>query len=383
MVTKIIDVDSHILEPGDLWEKNLEPRYRDKGIRLLTNDKGLEIFQINSRKSLTLAEGIASINAAVGQPQEVLKDRFFKPGTISWEEGRLMVPGSMDPRDRVKLLDEEGVDATLLYPTIGLSWEVQCEDSQLAAACCRVYNDWLTDFSKPYPGRLLPVAHIPLMDVDEAVKELRRTAKMGMKGVFFNIWPLQGKPLGSAYYDPFWAEAQDLDMPVSIHVTNGGAAPAIRQSPQYAGEDLSNWFFEVMLSTDVVYAFTTMLAGGVLERFPKLKIVLLETGCGWIAHWLDRMDEYYERLAWDTPMKLKPSEYFARQGFISMEPDEKTVVAMAQIVGAGKIMWASDYPHFEGHMNAIEGVRNTIKPLPAEAQQQILGENAIELYKLY
>ena len=116
-----------------------------------------------------------------------------------------------------------------------------------------------------------------------------------------------------------------------------------------------------MLSTDVVYAFTTMQAGGGLERFPNLKIVMLETGCGWIAHWLDRMDEYYERLAWDTPMKLKPSEYFVRQCYISMEPDEKTVVTMAQIVGADKIMWASDYPHFEGHMNAIEGSARNYK----------------------
>ena len=97
MATKIVDVDSHILEPRYLWEKNLEPEYTERGVRLLTNDKGLEIFEINGRKSLTLAEGIASINAAVGQPQEVLKDRFFRPGTIGWEEGGASRPWLYGP----------------------------------------------------------------------------------------------------------------------------------------------------------------------------------------------------------------------------------------------------------------------------------------------
>ena len=383
MALKMVDADSHILEPGDLWEKNIEPEYKDRTIRLLKDEEGFEYIDIDGKSSPLHQKGALADMSAAGQPAEALRDRF-RNGKIGWEEARhTIAPGAMDPHERIKLMDGEGTDITLLYPTIGLSSDATFDDPKLAAAHCRVYNDWLVDFCKPYPDRLIPVAHIPMLDVNEAVKEFKRAAKMGMKSVFFNVWPPKGRSFGDNYYDPLWTEAQDADIPIAIHVINASSAAASHQLPTYVGAPgLSDWYFEVMLALDVVTAFTAMLNGGTLERFPNLKVALLESGCGWIAHWLDRMDEFYERDYWDTPMKLKPSEYFARQCSISMEPDEKTIPAMAQIIGADKIMWASDYPHSEGHVETLSLVRERVKPLPTEDQQKILGENALKLYKL-
>ena len=384
MVTKIVDIDSHILEPADLWEKNLEPRYRDQAIRLLKDEEGLEYFEIAGKKSFMLNRGTLGLNAAVGQSPEALRDRFYVPGKVGWEEGRRLAPGSKDAHQRIQLMDEEGVDMTFLYPTVGLSWEVQCEDPKLAAAYCRAYNDWVVDFCKPYPQRLMPIAHVSLLDVNEAVQELRRAAKMGMKGVFFNIWPPTGRSFGDTYYDPLWAEALDCGITVSLHVFNGTGSVKSHQYPPYVGEQLeiSEWFSGVMGDIDVIAAFTSMLGGGTLDRFPDLKIVMLEIGCGWVANWLDRMDTLYERVGWGTPMKLKPSEYFSRQCYLSMEPDERSAPAVAQWVGADKILWASDYPHSEGHAAALTDVKKTISPLPEEDQRKILGENALSLYGL-
>ena len=165
-------------------------------------------------------------------------------------------------------MDEEGIDASFLYPTIGLSWEVDCNDPELAAAYCRVYNDWLADFCAAYPDRLIPIAHISLMDVEEAVKELNRTTKMGMKGIFFCIWPPQRRSFGDVYYDPLWAEAQDLGVPVSLHVIAlSGQSRGPGYSVQPAGE--SDWFAAVMSNTDPNTALASLMGGGTLERFPR------------------------------------------------------------------------------------------------------------------
>ena len=134
MPSRIIDVDSHVLEPSDLWEKNLEPKYREKAIRLLKDDEGLEFFDIGGRKSFLQQGGVLAAQAAAGQSEQALRERFLKPGAVTYEEGRRIAPGGADPNTRIELMDEEGIDVTLLYPTIGLSWEVDCFDPELAAA---------------------------------------------------------------------------------------------------------------------------------------------------------------------------------------------------------------------------------------------------------
>jgi predicted TIM-barrel fold metal-dependent hydrolase len=146
---------------------------------------------------------------------------FGKPGEIAFSK-EFSYPdgpkGAYEPEARVKVLDEGEIDAAVLYPTLGLLWEGEVSDPELATAYCRVYNDWIASFCRYNPERLYGVAHISLMDVDMAIAELKRSAKFGLKSVMLTPYPANGKAYGDTYYDPFWAVAQDLGIPVGLHV---------------------------------------------------------------------------------------------------------------------------------------------------------------------
>ena len=375
---KVVDADGHIMEPPDLWEKNLEPKYKSQALRILKDGEGLEYLEIDGRKSKVLNSGGLQSFAGIGSTLAERRNIWFKAGGMDYKDAR--PPAGIDPHERIKWMDEHGVDASLLYPSLGISWETECGDPKLAQAYCRVYNDWLVDFCNSYPDRLIPVAHISLLDVAEGVIEIKRAAELGMKGVYLFSHPANGIPYGDRFYDPFWAEAQELGMPIGIHVSN---------TPNFVGHHLyqggfgaSRWFYNLMFHGDSLLAFTTMFNGAVFERFPRLKVVVVEIGCGWIAHWLEFMDAKYKMVGFDTEMKRRPSEYFERQCWVSGETDEKTFPAMAQLVGAHKLLWGSDYPHAEGHAEPVEELKQTIEGLSEEDQRKILGENAVRLYNL-
>jgi len=377
--SKVVDVDGHIMEPADLWEKNLEAKYKDRALRIRKDEDGLEYLEIDGQKSEIFKGGtLASFGAAGASPEE-LQEKWFKPGGVDWEDGR--PPGAKDPHARIKWMDECGIDVGFLYPSIGLSLDSETDDPELLAAYCRVYNDWLTDFCKPYPNRLIPVAHIPLMNIEDGVIELKRAAKLGMKGIFLSAQPVSGISYGDRHYDPIWAEAQNLDMPVAIHVILNPKYVGHHLYP-VGGDYLASFFFNVMFQGDVQLAFTSFFEGAVFEHFPRLKVLVLETGCGWMHHWLELMDTKYKQFGYATDMKLPPSKYFDRQCWISGEPDEKGFPTTAQLLGADKLLWASDYPHSEGHADPVEELKEVIGCLSQAEQGKILGENALKLYNL-
>ncbi|MEE9324706.1 MAG: amidohydrolase family protein [Dehalococcoidia bacterium] len=375
---KVVDVDGHIMEPSDLWEKNLEPQYRDRALRIAKEEEGLEYLEIDGKKSDVINGGTLGGFGGIGSTWEERRDIWFKSGAIDYEDAR--PAAARDPHARIKWMDERGIDVCLLYPSLGISWETECSDPKLAAAYCRVYNDWLVDFCKPYPDRLVPVAHISVMDVEEGVKEIKRAAKLGMKGVYLFSHPANGTPYGNRYYDSLWAEAQELVMPIGIHVSN---TPKFWGHHLYSGGFAAGlWFFNMMYHGDCLLAFTSFFEEAVFERFPSLKVGVVEVGCGWIAHWLEFMDAKYKMVGFDTEMKHLPSEYFERQCFISGETDERAFAAMAQLVGAQKLSWGSDYPHVEGHADPLKELKETIGSLSQADQRKIVGENALKLYNL-
>ena len=144
----------------------------------------------------------------------------------------------------------------------------------------------------------------------------------------------------------------------------------------------STWWIYVMFMSEVQLGFTTVMNGAVLERFPGIKMVLLESGCGWLPYWLDRMDDTFEHTGFSTALKLKPSEYFKRQCLITMDADEELAAVSVRHVGAQSIMWAADYPHSDGHWDAVNSVRSTLKDLPEDDLNKVLGENARRVYGL-
>ncbi|MFQ5933511.1 MAG: amidohydrolase family protein [Dehalococcoidia bacterium] len=375
--TKVVDVDGHVMEPSDLWEKNLEPKYRDRAFRIRKDEMGLEYLEIEGKKSDVVNGGHLASFGALDVTMGPLWEANAKPGGLDYEEG--VPPGARDFDARLKWMDEHGIDISLVYPSLFLGWQDETHDPNLAAAYCRVYNDWLTDLCRPYSDRIIPIAHVPLLNVEDGVLELRRAVKRGARGVYLFPTPAGGTPYGDSRYDPFWAECQELGTPLGIHVSN---------TPYHAGHQLykggfgtNGWWFNLMYNQDCLLAFTSFFQGGVFERFPKLSVGVVETGCGWIAHWIEFMDAKF-KLVGHPEMKLLPSEYFDRQGWISGEADEKTFPFMAQLVGAHKLMWGSDYPHSEGHEQPLAELKETIGCLPQEDQAKILGGNAMKLYSL-
>ena len=379
----VVDADGHIMEPSDLWEKNIEARFKDRALRIRKDDNGLEYMEIDGKKSKIMNEGVFGGYSGFGASLEDRENIWLKPGGIDYEDARF--PAAKDPDERIKWLDDNQIDATVIYPSMGISWQTECQDPQLSAAYCRVYNDWLSNFCSRHRNRLIPVAQVPLIDINEGVKEIKRAAKLDMKGVYVFAPTVNGIRYGDPYYDPFWAEAEDLEMPIAIHVSH---------NPEFVGHHLYSkensgrgpgeirWFHAMMINGDCVLAFTSLFAGAVFDRFPNLKVGVVETGCGWIAHWLDFMDSKFEMLRFEMKIKHRPSEYFKRQCFISGEPDETTIPAMAGLIGADKLVWGSDYPHTEGHPNPVEEIKCAVAPLPALDQALILGENAARLYDI-
>lgn len=378
MKTVFVDVDGHILEPSDLWEQNLEPEYRHRTMRFERDEEGLENWFMDKQLDRFLSNGTAANLATIGKSQEWRRENIFEKHTVTWEEGRAMNPASADPHERVKLMDQEGIDKSILYPSLGLSWMGLVRDPGLAAAYCRVYNDWIVDFCHHHPQRLYPAILLPWSDVSESVTELKRTATVGPRAVMCPGSPPYDIAFGDSHWDPVWTEFQEQDIPVALHVGAGGTNPGSLMYPEIVTP--SWWVFSN--TTNIQLSFMSFFQGGVFDRFPELKLVVLESGCAWMPWLLDRMDEKYEVIGFTTQMKQRPSVYFHEQCWISMDPDDRLAAMTIRILGADKLLWAYDYPHSDSPLAPVVNLKETLKELPEEDQRKVIGENALALYKL-
>lgn len=376
----VVDSDGHILEPPDLWEQYLEPKYRDRAIRVRVDNRGWEYVEIDKQMSRVLRGGtLGALGGAYQDPRELLT-----PGKVTYWEGAKRTPGAIDPDARVREMDAEGIDAAILYPTIGIIWEGECNDPELSAAYTRAYNNYLFDFCSRHSDRLIPIAHINLLDVNLAVAEVERVRGKA-KGIFTTPIPRSGRSVGDRYYDPFWAACEAARLPVATHVQVRpdflGSGMHIPQGPP-APEKNSIWFLFMQLTQDSLLGMNCVFQGGVLERFPKLNYVVLEIGCGFLPAWIERADGKYEMFGFTTGLKHKPSELLLRNCWISAEPDEHCIPEIARAIGARRLLWATDYPHIDAYRNPVRELREHIAPLPAEDQEWILGKSAVELYRL-
>ncbi len=377
MAGKIVDVDGHVMEPADLWEKNLEPRFRERALRIRRDGRGAEYLEIAGRKSRIMRGGSLG---SFGTLDEDVKARWQRQPSPTGPDYEAHVPlAARDMQARLRWMDFQGIDISLLYPSLCLGWQNECNDPELAAAYCRVYNDWLTDICAPVSERILPIAMVPLIRVEDGVAELRRATDLGARGLYLTPVPMNGIPYGDSSYDPLWAECQERGIPVALHVSN----TPLHSGHQFyeASFEKNFWFLMMMYTPDCQIALTSFFNGAVFERFPALSVGVVETGCGWVAHWLETMDHCY-KLGGHELMKRPPSEYFDRQCWISGETEEKTFATMARLVGAHKLMWGSDYPHEEGHAHPLAELHETLAELDDADRDKILGDNAVEIYSL-
>lgn len=367
----VIDGDGHILEPRDLWQKQLAPEHRGNAIGVEWNaETQHEETLIGDR--VVLPRGQVSAGFA--------RRPYIDQGRgVRWED---LPAGGLAPISRLHELDREGIDAAVLYPTQGLV--LSCiDDPPDAAAACRVYNDWLSEFCSADPKRLIGAAAVPIQDPEAAAIEARRAVeKLGMRAVFVRVTEYGDTFFCDAAVDRLWAECQDLDVPIGLHP--GAFGGSWCASLLYKSHSVPALGQHINFAFDAMYGLTAMVGFGILERFPKLKVAVLESGGGWIPHWIDRVDHFKGVHPKDAAhFPLQPSEYFRRQCTISYDPDEHTLPLMVDVIGEDRIIWATDYPHLDVTAeNTVDELVENIAGLPESTREKIMGGNAVKLYGL-
>lgn len=377
---KVCDSDSHALEPMDMWLEYVEPAYRWGVPRLIRDENNIERMVVGDK---VMAPGPFPIGG-VGTPQGLRDPAAVKDTT--WERA---YPGGWDAKIRLKDMDAEGIDHTVIYTSVGLFFGGD-EDPGLIGALCRAYNNYIADFCKQSPNRFSAMAIVPLMDIEASVVEARRAIEqLGLKGVMLRPNPYKGRMLHDPAYAPFWEEMQRLGAPIGIHEGNTGNIPfvGVERCRNNVGSEKPG-FLAFALGHMVCHPFEQQIAsmqlicGGVLEKFPRLKVAFMESGCGWLPYWLHRLDEHLEALPYFLPdLKMPPSDYFKRQCWIGTEGEEADMASVLRYVGEDRVVWASDYPHFDCKLGeSLAWTKHG--DLPEATLEKILWKNAAALYNL-
>jgi len=375
-----VDADGHLLEPPDLWQKYLEPRYRDRALCIRKDSEGREYMEVDGKPSRRVKNGMPSGLGAMDRVGGIVYERE-PTGSLYVDNAPF---GAMDPAERLERLDAEGIEAAILYPTLGVLWVAECEDEEIVQAYLRAYNRFIVDFCADTGGRLIPIAQLSLGDPVAAERELLRAAKDGVKGVW--VPPFTTTRLGVAHpdHDRVFAAAQECGLPLGIH-------PSFEPSWTIPGRysemrGFRYTFFENVTAGDAVrHAFTSFFQYGVFEKFPDLKLVVLESGGSWLGHWLDRMDAVYaspQGMMIRSSLPELPSHYFRRQCWISADPDETTLPGVMEVVGADRFFWASDFPHPDHAPDYVPHLNELVRKLPEETRPGFLGGNVRRTYGL-
>jgi predicted TIM-barrel fold metal-dependent hydrolase len=374
----VISADSHMMEPADLWVERLDAKYKDTAPRVVKQEgKGGYVFVAPGVPSFPVAGGFAA-----GRSGDDLKE-FMKKGQ---EEGYITArPSGWDPVERLKDQDIDGVEAEVLYTTLGMTL-FGLHDADMQRACFKAYNDWLAEFCSHDRNRLIGAALISLEDLGEGVKELERARRIGLKGAM--IWgaPPRERPYTSKEYDPFWAAAQELEMPLSLHVITGKKPPKTEADREKVRTARDQSFVRgyMNLIHEVQRSLTDIIFGGVMMRFPKIRIVSAENDTGWIAHYMYRMDHAFDKFGalMADKLDMKPSEYVRRNVWATFQ-DDPIGPMLFKFFGGDNFMWASDFPHTDSTWpNSLKVIEQDFEGVPADVKQKIICDNAAKLYHI-
>ena len=374
---RVISADSHMLEPAGLWVDRVDSKFKDTAPRVIKTDGPLGTCLTAPGIRPFPVSGLSS----AGRSGEALKS-FFGSG---YEGVR---PSGWDPVERIKDQDIDGVEAEVLYTSLGMPL-FGLQDTDLQRACFRVYNDWLAEFCSHNPKRLIGIALISLEDIGDAVKEVERCRKMGLRGSMIWGFAPQGRPYSSKIYDPFWAASAEHDMPISLHViTAAGKSPVSRATKEIAESEkdqpgIAQVGYYVFMPSDVQQSLFTITMSGVLERYPKLKLVSAENDTGWLPHFMYRLDHAYDKygvLSGVHQFEMKPSEYLRRQLWATFQ-DDPVGPATYKFFGTDRYMWASDFPHTDSTWpNSRAVIEEEFAGVPEDVVRKIVCDNAVALY---
>jgi predicted TIM-barrel fold metal-dependent hydrolase len=330
---QIISADDHIVEPPHVWQDRLPQRMRAEGPRVVRDDQGEDLWVYAGR---TYPQSL--IAAVAGRPLATWRRRPF-----SFDEIR---PGCYDPRARLEDMDTDGVSIQTngpSFPRLGGTVFLEGEDRRLALACVRAYNDFCVDeWCAAAPERFLPVVILPIWDVELSVSELERTLALGAKMVSFVEDPV---PLGlpsfyTDHWDPLFAVAQEAGIPLSLHFGSSGRVA-------FDDPGAPNVVMQSLLGCNSMAALTDLVYSPLLERFPRLKFVMSESGIGWVPYLIERLDQmwfehrHYQPISFDR----RPSDVYRRHFWMCTILTEEFGMSVHEAVGTDRILIESDYPH--------------------------------------
>lgn len=362
---KLISADSHVIEPGDLFEKGILSGLRSGAPKLETWNGG-SAWMLGGTEPVPLPE-----SAATGSGYKLRSGE--KP--VAFDE---VMPAMYDPGERLRAQDADSVDAEIVYPSPDL-WDAvrQMDDAEMKLACVRAYNDWIAEFSSYSPDRLIGLGKIPSTGPKDAEEELLRCVKeLKLRGVVLDAWPGERSSSVDPTNDSFWAAAHDAGVPVSIHYSIGSEGRSAPSSGIVPG-----------LRPPMADAGLPIVASGVFDRFPDLKVVFGHGDAGWAMHWLEFTDinfvrhRHLSQYALANPDAL-PSEYIRRHFFFTFHQDRSAVRNRGKL-GGTHLLWATHFPldASEWPDNRRQAMRLT-EGLPDPDRRELLAENTARLYRL-
>jgi uncharacterized protein len=368
---KILDSDMHLMEPVDLWERYLDSKFKSEAPRGLTSENVRDLRMAHPDGQLW------------GLPQTHGRRNSNQGHNFRKNQG---IYGSHAERGwtaevQLEAMDIEGIDVAVLYPTRGL--QVLAEPSmepQFAAALARAYNNWLYDFCEKDPNRLLGAGMISPFDIDEARVEIKRCVKeLGFRAIFMRSNITNGRNWYDDYYEPLWSLLEELEIPLGFHESSSTAGRQIGDNfePNFMLRRVVAQPMEQMLG------LVSFCSGGVLARHPQLRVAFLEANCTWLPWLLWRLDEGWEREGdiWAQDLTVAPSEYFKRQVFVSVEPDEAGVKYVIDYIGTERLVFSTDYPHGDSKFpHAVESFLRL--EISQDDKRKILWDNCAKFYHL-
>jgi predicted TIM-barrel fold metal-dependent hydrolase len=375
----VIDCDTHVTEPADVWTARLPARLRDRAPRIVRDERGYDTWHVGDSTPLIPV----GFSALAGWPEP------FPSAPRNMDE---VPPAAHDAQARLAYMDSIGVWAIAIYPNVGGFGNqgfLSLGDRELMDACVRAYNDWQLDWIAPAPERFIPIAAMPFWDVDACVAEVERCAEAGHKGILFTGEPqVHGQPpLGDRYWDPFYAAAQAAHLPISFHIGPGDLGSDFspeRVRAHGVGPTLVRSTVSLLLGNGQQVG--DLLMSGVLPRFPDLHFVSVESGVGWVPFVLETADYAFEyaQVRRERPeYELRPSEYWYRQVHGCWFFEEVAPQRLLDRIGVANVLFETDYPHpvcLYGDVR--ERIDRALAGVAPDVRRAILFDNAAALYRV-
>jgi predicted TIM-barrel fold metal-dependent hydrolase len=392
---EVISADCHVdlcWLPPELFTENASAAMRSRMPYVGDGPNGRQ-WMTRSGANLGLVNGMGSAGRKYIPGKIHRSDRMASTGL--YEDGNRGIRRLTDPDLRIKDQDRDGVQAEVLYGVLGATSRLN--DAEAAVEVLRIYNEWLAGFCSAQPGRFAGLASIPNHPIEAAIAEVERVARRGaLRGLDIANSP-DLKPLWDPYWNPLWEVVNATGLPLHFHTVSGYVPDHIRKIFLIGGDptraslpgmpEVELPVARAAFATNIT-AFqlnmsnilTSMIYSGVLERCPRIRLVLGEAGIGWIPYVLWRMDAEWEDQFKDLSLTMPPSEYWKRQCRATYQTDPIGIKLIHE-VGAENIMWGSDFPHPDGIWpDSQEYIARELGALPAATRRKIVCENAAKLY---